>query len=94
MKKHYDFSKGVIIRTPGRKKSDMDKAWSRQQKVLTSIRLDPEIVEVAKRRAEEDGVGYLTWLNTKLREAVLGEEGLQSRVRRLEKAVFKKKTEA
>jgi hypothetical protein len=61
------------------------------QKTLTSIRLDKEIVEVAKKRAKEEGVGYLTWLNKKLRLAVLGEEGLEDRVNKLEQAVFSKK---
>jgi hypothetical protein len=46
---------------------------------------------VSKQRAEEEGVGYLTWLNKKLRSVVLGEHGLEDRVERLEKVVFKKK---
>ena len=46
---------------------------------------------VAKQKAQDEGVGYLTWLNKKWRSAVLGEEDLEDRVKKLEKAVFKKK---
>jgi uncharacterized protein (DUF4415 family) len=90
MKRNYDFSKGSVIKGPLKDKSQVDAAL-KEQKTLTSIRLDSEIIEVAKQRAEEEGVGYLTWLNRKLRSAVLGEEGLEDRVQKLEKAVFKKK---
>jgi uncharacterized protein (DUF4415 family) len=90
MKRNYDFSKGSVIKGPLKSNSQVDAAL-KGQKTLTSIRLDNEIIEVAKQRAEADGVGYLTWLNRKLRSAVLGEEGLEDRVQKLEKAVFKKK---
>jgi uncharacterized protein (DUF4415 family) len=62
-----------------------------QQKTLTSIRLDKDIVEAAKKRADEEGVGYLTWLNKKLRESIFNEEGLEKRVKKPEGAVLKKK---
>ena len=62
---------------------------------MTSIRLDSDLIEIAKQQAAEEGTGYLTWLNKKLRQAVLHEEGLDEelkrRVEKLEKAVFKKK---
>ena len=90
MKRNYDFSKAAIIKGPIKSKSQVDAAL-REQKTLTSIRLDNEIIEVAKQRAKEEGVGYLTWLNKKLRNSVLGEEGLEERVKKLERAVFKKK---
>ncbi len=90
MKRNYDFSKAALIKGPIKSKSQVDNVL-REQKTLTSIRLDNEIVEVAKQKAQEEGVGYLTWLNKKLRSAVLGEEGLEDRVRKLEKAIFKKK---
>jgi uncharacterized protein (DUF4415 family) len=90
MKRNYDFSKAAIIKGPIKSKSQVDSAL-REHKTLTSIRLDSEIIEVAKKKAHEEGVGYLTWLNKKLRSTVLGEEGLESRVKKLEKAVFKKK---
>jgi|GEM_PF-2014029 len=90
MKRNHDFSKAAVIKGPLKSKSQVDAALG-EQKTLTSIRLDKEIVEVAKQKAQEAGVGYLTWLNKKLRSAVLGEEALEDRVQKLERAVFKKK---
>ncbi len=90
MKNNYNFSKGAVIKGQIKTKSQVDAAL-REQKTLTSIRLDTEIIEVAKQRAKEEGIGYLTWLNKKLRSVILGEKGLDDRVRKLEKAVFKKK---
>ena len=46
--------------------------------------LDSDIIAVAKQKAQDEGVGYLTWLNTKLRSAVLGEEALKDRIEKLE----------
>lgn len=91
MKRNYNFSKGAVIKGKIKAKSQVDKALKDQQKILTSIRLDKELVEAAKERAAEEGVGYLTWLNKKLRESILNEEGLEERVKKLETAVFKKK---
>jgi uncharacterized protein (DUF4415 family) len=90
MKRNYDFSKAAVIKGPIKSKSQVDNAL-KEQKTLTSIRLDTEIITVAKQKAQDEGVGYLTWLNKKLRSAVLGEEDLEGRVKKLEKAVFKKK---
>jgi uncharacterized protein (DUF4415 family) len=90
MKRNYDFSKAAVIKGPIKSKTQVDTAL-KDQKTLTSIRLDSDIIEVAKKKAQAEGVGYLTWLNKKLRGAVLGEEGLEDRVQKLEKAVFKKK---
>jgi len=90
MKRNYNFSKAAVIKGPIKSKAQVDAALG-EQKTLTSIRLDKEIVEVAKVKAQEEGVGYLTWLNKKLRSSVLGEEDLEDSVQKLEKAVFKKK---
>ena len=90
MKRNYDFSKEAVIKGAIKSKTQVDTEIA-EQKTLTSIRLDKEIVEVAKKRAKEEGVGYLTWLNKKLRLVVLGEEGLEDRVNKLEQAVFSKK---
>ena len=95
MKRNYDFSKGAIIKGKIKSRAQVEEALKDQQKTLTSIRLDQDIVETAKKKAEEEGVGYLTWLNKKLRQAVLNEENLsdelKKRIEKLEKAVFKKK---
>jgi len=90
MKRNYDFSKAAVIKGAIKSKTQVDTAIA-EQKTLTSIRLDKEIIEVAKLRAKEEGVGYLTWLNKKLRLIVLGEEGLEDRVNKLEQVVFSKK---
>ncbi len=91
MKRNYDFSKGAVIKGKIKSKAHVEEALKSVQKTLTSIRLDQDVIEAAKKQAEAEGVGYLTWLNTKLRAVVLGEVGLQERVKKLEKAVFKKK---
>ncbi len=95
MKRNYDFSKGTVIKGPIKSRSQVQEAVRDQQKTLTSIRLDKDIVEAAKEKAQEEGVGYLTWLNKKLRDAVLNETSVndefRKRLKKLEKAVFKKK---
>jgi uncharacterized protein (DUF4415 family) len=91
MKRNYDFSKGAVIKGKIKSKTQVEEAIKNVQKTLTSIRLDQDVIEAAKKQAEAEGVGYLTWLNSKLRAVVLGEEGLQERVKKLEKAVFKRK---
>lgn len=95
MKRKYDFSKGAVIKGPLKSKTHVENALKEQQKTLTSIRIDADVLSAAKKRAHEEGIGYLTWLNKKLREIVLEEtaltEDLQKRVKKLEKAVFKKK---
>lgn len=95
MKRSYDFSKGVVIKGNIKSRSQIESALKEQQKTLTSIRLDSDLVEVAKKKAQEEGVGYLTWLNKTLRQAVLNEplltHKLEKRIQKLERAVFKKK---
>ena len=59
MKKNYDFTKGAVIKGKIKSKSQVDEAL-KEQKVLTSIRLDKDLIEAAKERAAEEGVGYLT----------------------------------
>lgn len=89
MKRNYDFSKGVLIKGKIKSKSQVDDALV-GQKTLTSIRLDNDIIEVAKKKAAKAGIGYLTWINMKLKRAVLEEDDLEARVKKLERAVLKK----
>jgi len=89
MKRNYDFSKGAVIKGKVKSKPQVDEAL-RDQKTLTSIRLDNSIIEIAKKKAEKAGIGYLTWINMKLKKAVLDEDELEARVEKLEKTVFKK----
>ena len=88
MKPSYDFTKGAVIKGRIDSKSQVDEALDNQHKILTSIRLDRDLVQAAKERAAEEGIGYLTWLNKKLRESILNEESLEDRIEKLEKAVF------
>jgi uncharacterized protein (DUF4415 family) len=89
MKRNYDFTKSAVIKGAIKSKSQIDNALS-EQKILTSIRLDKEIIEVAKKKAKKEGIGYLTWLNKKLRSAVLGDDNIEDRLQRLELALLKK----
>lgn len=89
MKRNYNFSKGALIKGKIKSKAQVDEAL-REQKTLTSIRLDNSIIEIAKEKAEKAGIGYLTWINMKLKKAVLEEDDLEARVKKLEKATFKK----
>ena len=57
MKRSYDFTKGAVIKGKIKSKSQVDKALKDQQKILTSIRLDKDLVEAAKERAAEGGRG-------------------------------------
>ncbi|MEQ1663877.1 MAG: hypothetical protein ABL927_00715 [Bdellovibrionales bacterium] len=95
MKKKYNFTKGAIIRGTIHSRSQVENAIREQQKTLTSIRLDKDIIDVAKLRAQEEGIGYLSWLNKKLRGAVLNElnstDELKKRIEKLESVIFKKK---
>ena len=91
MKRNYNFSKGAVIKGLIKSKSQVEASLKDQQKTLTSIRLDKDIVEIAKQKAEQEGIGYLTWLNMKLRKAILSDEGFEARIKKLEKAIFKKK---
>ena len=61
MKRNYDFSKGAVIKGPIKSKAQVENAL-KEQKTLTSIRLDSDIIAMAKQKAHDEGVGYLTWL--------------------------------
>lgn len=90
MKSNYNFKTGTVIKGKIKSKKQVDKAIGEQQKILTSIRLDKDLVEEAKKRASAEGVGYLTWLNKKLRNSIFNEQSLEKRVEELEKIVLKK----
>ncbi len=61
MRNEYDFSKGkrgAVIASPG--------------KTRITIMLDDEIIEAFRARAESEGYGYQTLINSVLRESVAG----------------------
>ena len=61
MRKEYDFSKakrGAVIASPG--------------KTRITIMLDDDVIEAFRARAESEGSGYQTLINSALRESLLG----------------------
>ncbi|HSW04958.1 BrnA antitoxin family protein [Aquabacterium sp.] len=67
MRKEYDFSKGkrgAVIPSPG--------------KTRITIMLDDDVIEFFRARAEEQGVGYQTMINTALRSAVAQTKGQEA----------------
>ena len=81
MKKEYDFSKGKVRKSP-----IVD---SKSAKVQTSIRIDIEVMEWAQDSASKLGIGYQTFLNMKLKEA-MEKPSIESRVEQLEKRILKR----
>jgi uncharacterized protein (DUF4415 family) len=80
MRDEYDFSKAKRV---GRVPKDL--------KVIKTIRLDPEVLYWLEVQGEKEGMGYQTFLNWFLRNAMQGRSSLEERVEKLERAVFKKK---
>jgi uncharacterized protein (DUF4415 family) len=79
MKDEYDFSKAKRA-----------KKFTQHPKIIKTFRLDPEVLQWLMREGEKHGMGYQTFLNWFLRQAAVQQESLESRVRKLEKAIFKK----
>ncbi|ASD62542.1 BrnA antitoxin family protein [Bdellovibrio bacteriovorus] len=79
MKSEFDFSKA-------KKKKPL-----KDIKVLKTIRLDPEVLEWLEIEAEKQGMGYQTYLNWYLRNAMSNRSSIEERIAKLEKAVFPKK---
>jgi uncharacterized protein (DUF4415 family) len=80
MKDEYDFSKAKRVTKV-----------AKEIKVLKTIRLDGEVLEWLEIEAEKQGMGYQTYLNWFLRKAMNDRDDFEKRLKRLEKAVFKKK---
>jgi len=71
---------------------DLPSTWnSNETKVRITTFLDEDLLIKIKEEAKSQGKKYQSLLNEKLREAFMGEEGLETRLRRLEEEVFKKK---
>ena len=61
MRNEYDFSKGrrgAVIPSPG--------------KTRITIMLDDDVIEAFRARAESEGIGYQTLINSRLRAAISG----------------------
>ena len=58
MKHNYNFSKGAVIKGKIKSKAQVEEAIKGVQKILTSIRLDQDVIAAAKKQADAEGVGY------------------------------------
>ena len=79
MRKAYDFSKrkrGAIIASPG--------------KTRITIMLDDDVLEYFRAKAEADGTGYQTMINSTLRKSVLDPRGNNPDNRPLTVAVLRR----
>jgi uncharacterized protein (DUF4415 family) len=79
MRKEYDFSKGkrgAVIPSPG--------------KTRITIMLDDDVIEFFRSRAEAQGTGYQTMINSALREALSAAKGKGADDRPITVAVLRK----
>ena len=79
MKKEYDFSKAKRA-----------KAY-KEIKVVKTFRMDPEVLLWLEKEGEKEGMGYQTYLNWFLKKSMKESSTVESRLTKLEAAVFKKK---
>jgi uncharacterized protein (DUF4415 family) len=78
MRNEYDFSKARRAKK------------SKEIKVSKTVRLDPEVLEWLEVQGANEGMGYQTFLNWFLRNAMKSEKSMEQRLERLEKVVLKK----
>jgi uncharacterized protein (DUF4415 family) len=79
MRKEYDFSKGkrgAVIASPG--------------KTRITIMLDDDIIGHFRERAEAEGVGYQTMINSALRAAAIEAKGRKTGEKPVTEAVLRK----
>lgn len=71
---------------------DLPSTWnSSETKVRITTFLDEDLLVKIKEEAKTQGKKYQSLLNERLREVFMGEEGLETRLRKLEEEVFKKR---
>ena len=63
---------------------------SKNAKFRITAFVDLEVIDALRKQAKKQGKGYQTLMNEILREVVLGESSYETRLKKLEKAVFKK----
>jgi hypothetical protein len=79
VRKNYDFSKGkrgAVLASRG--------------KTRITIMLDDDIIEFFRERAEEQGIGYQTMINSALRTAAAEAKGRKGAERPITEAVLRK----
>ena len=74
----------------GTEEIDQDEFDVKNAKFRVTAFVDMEVVEAMRKLAKAQGKGYQTLMNEILRGAVLGDSSYESRLKKLEKAVFKK----
>lgn len=71
---------------------DLPSTWnSSETKVRITTFLDEDLLVKIKEEAKAQGKKYQSLLNERLREVFMGEESLETRLKKLEEEVFKKK---
>ena len=71
---------------------DLPSTWnSSETKVRITTFLDEDLLIKIKEEAKAQGKKYQSLLNERLREVFMGEESLETRLKKLEEEVFKKK---
>lgn len=83
MKSEYDFSKAK----KGKAGKDI-----KDLKVIKTIRLDADVLVWLEAESEKQGIGYQTYLNWFLRKSMEADESFEDRLKKLEQAVFKRKS--
>ena len=79
MRKEYDFSKGkrgAVLASPG--------------KTRITIMLDDDIIEFFRERAEAQGIGYQTMINSALRAAIAEAKGRKAVEKPITESVLRK----
>ena len=69
---------------------DLKNVKSEEIKVRITTFLDLDVLNTLKAQAKDLGTGYQTFLNTFLRETLLKEPGVLTRLKRIEKAIVGK----
>lgn len=79
MRDEYSFSKGKKAKR------------AKQIKVVKTFRLDAEVLQWLEAEGDKEGMGYQTFLNWFLRKSMEEGASFEDRLKRLERAVYKKK---
>lgn len=69
---------------------DLSNIKPEEIKIRITTFLDSDVLEALKAHSKELGTGYQTYLNSFLREALLKEPGVLTRLKRIEKAILGK----
>lgn len=71
----------------GNVKIDLKNVQKHEFKMRVTTYIDLDVLEALKEQAKQMGMGYQTYLNSYLREKILKEAGVLTRLDRIEKAI-------